>query len=227
MTEQQEQAPAIRDDVRFVGELTALGELFDALAKAQGEFQPIVKDSTAKVQMKSGGSYNFDYAGLDVVIAATQPALSKHGLALIQLISNDEVVTVLGKGAARIECRVALAQWGTYQEYGSAITYVKRYARLSMLGVFPQGADDDGAAASGHTAQITPRDKPPQVKSPVAGAITPETRDRVWKLAQKAGFTKDDLDAFSKKQGLGALGGLSELNALTLIDRLQSLEVPQ
>jgi hypothetical protein len=52
-----------------------------------------------------------------------------------------------------------------------------------------------------------------------------ETKARVKELAQQAGLTMAELDEFSKKNQCGALGGLSELNALRLVDELGKLEV--
>jgi len=230
------QAPVIREDVKFVGEPAELAALFLALAKAQGEFMPVLKDSTAKVAMKAGGQYTFDYAGLDVVIAATQPALTKYELALIQLPveEGNALLTVLAHGPARIESTSPMFPWSGPQEYGSAVTYAKRYARVSLLSVFPSGEDDDGAKAGGHKATITPRQAPPQVAArpapkeapgPAQGAITTETKARVKELAQQAGMTMAELEAFSLKNSLGALGGLSELNGLVLVSKLEGLKV--
>jgi hypothetical protein len=60
------------------------GKLADALAKAQAEFKAIKKDKTAKVRMKAGGEYSYNYADLSSVIDATKEALSKNGLAIMQ-----------------------------------------------------------------------------------------------------------------------------------------------
>lgn len=228
--EQENQAPAILESVRFFGTPEDMGELFKALALAQGEFAPILKDSTAKVQMKAGGQYTFDYAGLDVVIAATQPALSKHGIAMMQFPTFDSLVTVLGKGAARIESYCALPR--DAQAFGSAITYMKRYARLSVLSVFPADEDDDGAAASGHKAVTTQKaSNPPAVtKAPEAakisqGALTPQTKARIGDLGKKVGFNREELEAFSVKHGCGPLNDLPEVKGVVLAEALQALQV--
>lgn len=227
MTDQQEQAPAIRESFRFVGEI---GPLFAALAMSQLAFKPIEKDSTAIVDAKEGKrGYTFDYAGLDVVIASTLPALNANGLSVIQIPDANELVTVLAHSSgAYIQATCALPGWNRIQEFGSAITYIRRYCWLSIVGAFPAQEDDDANVASGNQATVTQRQRqqpPPTKMNPAAGAITTETRDRVWKLAQKVGFTKQDLDDFSKKNALGALGGLSELNGLVLIERLETLQV--
>lgn len=225
-----------RQDVKIVGEPAEVAALFLALAKAQGEFLPVVKDSTAKVAMKAGGQYTFDYAGLDVIISATQPALTKYELAFFQAPTEggNALLSVLAHGSARIEAVSPITGWDTPQEFGSAITYAKRYARTSILSVFPSGEDDDGAKAGGHQATITQRQSPPQVAArpatkeapaPAQGAVTAQTKSRAWDLAQKAGFNTADLEEFSKKHQCGALGGLSELNGLRLVSELEALQV--
>lgn len=221
-------------DVRFVGEPAELANLFLALAEAQGEFLPVTKDSTAKVQMKAGGQYTFDYAGLDVVIAATQPALTKYKLALLQMpiSSGNELLTVLAHGAARVESVSPLFKWDLPQEFGSAITYAKRYARLGILSVFPAGEDEDGNIAQGNKANVTSRAEPPAVKSSGTVAngtgqlVTAETIGKVKALAQKAGYkSKGELEEFSVKHGCGPLDGQTEVNAARLYVALEKLQV--
>jgi hypothetical protein len=225
--EDSTQAPAIREEVRFIGTPEALGELYTALAAAQGEFLPVVKDSQANVQMKSGGNYKFEYAGLDVVIAATQPALSKHGIAFMQFPTSDALVTVLAKGGARIESHCSLPR--DAQAFGSAITYSKRYARLSILSVFPADEDDDGAAATGHKATITRSAPPTPAAKPAAAAkatdLTHETKARIGALGREAGLNKEDLQAIATRENLGALEGLGEASGAKLVAALQAMKV--
>ena len=56
-------------------------EIATALAAAQGEYPPIKKERTANVKSDKGG-YEYKYADIGDVLAATLPVLSKHGLAL-------------------------------------------------------------------------------------------------------------------------------------------------
>ena len=234
--ETENQAPAIQESTRFVGSTEALGELFAALAAAQAEFAPVVKDSTAEVKMKAGGQYTFDYAGLDVIIAATTPALTKHGLAMMQFPTADEVLTVLAKGGARIESRCAITGWNDAQAFGSAITYFKRYARLSILSVFPANEDDDGGAAIGNKTTVTPRTRqtPPAAASKPAepvkatpGALTPETKARIGDLAKRLKFNREELESESERLGCGKLESLNEAKGAVLAGALAAkLEQP-
>jgi hypothetical protein len=225
MTDQHdtERPAAIQSDVQFVGTPESLGELFAALAAAQGEFQPIVKDSTASVQMKAGGSYKFDYAGLDVVIAATQPALSKHGLAFMQLLTESTVHTVLAKGGARIESVIGFQGCANAQEFGSKVTYLKRYARLSILSVFPQDEDDDANTSMGNKADIAKRTPPePKAPPPTNANVAVETKKTIGDLAKRLGWANKDLEGFSEDHGCGKLAALNDAKAGALVKLLEA-----
>lgn len=236
--QQDDKAPAIREDVKLVGAPAQLGALFEALAAAQGEFLPLGKEATAEVKNKEGKFlYNFDYCPLDAVIAATQPALTKYKLAFVQLTNGDYLLTILAHGEARIESRIGLLSWETPQQLGAMLTYLKRYVRLGMLSVFPAGEDDDGNAASGNQAAVKPRQAPPQAagRSAPKGepqghpSTTPlaskETTAKNVELSKKAGHKSvAELDEFSRKAGCGPLNGQDEIAALRLGVALQNLQ---
>ena len=215
-----------RETVRFIGDV---GPLFEALAEAQGEFGTVVTDSVADVQGKDGKpGYKFAYAGLDVVLAAVRPALSKHGLAVMQVFSGlgEDLTTILACGEARVEVTCGLPEWKGAQGLGSAVTYMKRYQLLGLLGVAPSD-DDDGNAADGHQAsfQQKARQTPPQPK-PAAPANpngpAPATKDRIRELAKQIGFKGQELEEFSMKHGCGLLLELNQAKADALVKMLES-----
>lgn len=167
---------------RIVGDA---GALFGALALAQGAFQPITKNRTVTVKSDKG-NYTFDYATLDQVLAATIPALSANGLALLQPFYHGpnglELRTILAHSSgARLEAVTELPKAGNIQGAGSALTYLKRYQVQAILGVSSE-EDDDGNAADGNTIQNSqPRDRskpapPPKAapKPPGKPATTPQ-----------------------------------------------------
>lgn len=134
-----------------------IGKLAAALAAAQGEFPAIVKDRTAKVAMKAGGTYTYQYTDLASIIAAVQPFLAKHGIAHVEEATND---------GAKVAARAWLFHSGEWmcsdpitvlasddkpQSIGSAATYAKRYALSGMLGIAPE-EDDDGTLAQSRPA---------------------------------------------------------------------------
>jgi hypothetical protein len=135
---------------------TECGELYAALAKAQGKFTHPKKD-------KENPYYGSRYADLASVIDATRDGLTENGLAIIQGASVD-----VEKKRVLVYSRLAHAsgQWmevslempGTMkgkdgsprfdaQSIGSAITYGRRYLHSALTGIASE-EDDDGNGAS-------------------------------------------------------------------------------
>lgn len=128
-------------------------QLFGALAAAQANFGEIERVLRAEIKSQKA-NYEYDYAPLDKVLQAVRPHLSAQGLAVMQfpLATNNRVTvrTMLAhKSGQWIRNDLTVASEGNFpREIGSAITYARRYALQSMLGVAPN-YDDDGGAASG------------------------------------------------------------------------------
>lgn len=116
-----------------------------ALAKAQAEMGPALKEST-------NPAFRSKYADLGNVMAACLPALNKHGIAVIQPFHSDELggrfikTVLLHASGETLECAVPLLlSKNDMQGLGSAITYARRYGLMAMAGIAPE--DDDGNAA--------------------------------------------------------------------------------
>lgn len=121
----------------------SIAALSAALAKAQGEFLAIAKNRSVKIQMKSGGSFNFKYADLEATINATRPALSKNELCVIQPITDNKLLTIISHSSGEyIESSMPLPEQigEDPKQYGAKISYLRRYAYQSLLCVM---ADDD------------------------------------------------------------------------------------
>ena len=145
--------------------------LYAALAKAQGEFPEIAKTKTAKVQTRKGPGYAYTYADLADIRKAVTPALSKNGLAVVQVLDYHQINEahsefgietrlLHGDGGSLAafypiqQTKLVRAEGGeplqiplTPQEMGSAITYARRYALCALLGVVAED-DDDGRQAT-------------------------------------------------------------------------------
>ena len=128
--------------------------LYSALVAAQAEMGPALKDST-------NPAFKSKYADLASVMAACMPALSKHGIAVLQPAFDDDAgryvktIFVHGDSGEMAECRVPLiVSKNDMQGYGSAATYARRYGLMGMAGIAPD--DDDGNAA----AKAPPKDEP-------------------------------------------------------------------
>lgn len=121
-------------------------ELVKALIAAQADFPAIDKTQENK-------HFGSKYADLAAVLNAVRPVLSKHGLAIVQLVSENEhgttLVTKLLHPTGELESTMPLAIDGlNSQQIGSVLTYQRRYSALAICGVHPEDDDDDGTAAS-------------------------------------------------------------------------------
>ena len=122
----------------------AHASLYQALAAAQAEMGPALKDSV-------NPAFKSRYADLASVMAACIPALSAHGIAVLQPPCDVDgqrcVKTILAhESGETVECAVPLiVSKNDMQGYGSAVTYARRYGLMAMAGIAPD--DDDGNAA--------------------------------------------------------------------------------
>lgn len=123
----------------------SIASLAAALAKAQGEIEGASKD-------KTNPHFKSSYADLASVWGACRAPLSKNSLAVLQPAFADgpcvTVTTILAHSSGEfIEVDLTMtAQQNTPQGIGSCMTYARRYALSSLVGIAPE--DDDGNAAS-------------------------------------------------------------------------------
>jgi hypothetical protein len=131
-----------------------MSALAEALVAAQAELPcALGKDADGQI-----GQRPYRYLTLDKLIEATKPILTKHGLALIQspiAVSRGEEgyvpmlrTEVWHASGDHFESMMPLYLAGkTMQDFGSAITYARRYAWQSVLGIAAE-EDTDGPAAT-------------------------------------------------------------------------------
>ena len=152
-----------------------LGKLAEALAKAQAEFEPIIKSLTVKFNATT-----YKYADLAAVIAATTPALSKHGLAVTQcaefmdghFVMHTKLIHV---GGGSISSIWPMPSSGKPQDMGSWASYARRYSLSGILNVASE-VDDDGQTAKDIKAEITRLETPkPEAPKPSGKTIFLDT----------------------------------------------------
>lgn len=133
--------------------------LIAAMLYAQADMPSLIADSTANT-----GKYKYDYATIDNVLSVVQPALSKHGLLLMQSASTTESGAVVittsvahTSGELWTPTPLTIAPEGRGpQDMGKAITYGRRYAIVTMFNLAV--ADDD---ANDTKTEITRRPTAP------------------------------------------------------------------
>jgi len=108
--------------------------IYKALADFQQEV-PVIHKGTK--------GYGYSYSDLPTIFEVINPLLKKNGLGFTQLVNEQHIETILFhiKSGETINSKTDIPQDVTlkgqnpYQTLGSAITYIRRYALSSMLGI--------------------------------------------------------------------------------------------
>ena len=160
---------------------TELDQLAAALATAQAQIQPAVKD-------RQNPAFRSNYADLASVWDACRVALASNGLSVSQHPGRleDGTVTVTtalmhASGQHIISVAAAMPKDGSAQAAGSVVTYLRRYALAAAVGVAP-GDDDDGHAAGTPAPMPRPQSERQPVPTPrpqAAPSSTPPGIDPV------------------------------------------------
>ena len=142
-----------------------INDLAAALARAQGSITNPERNRTVKVKGTSAKGhdfhYDFKYATLDAIINAVKSPLADNALAYTQILTLDQ----RGKYVLVTRLIHSSGQWlesvtpllgiddARNQEFGSALTYMRRYALTALLGIAAD-EDDDANAADGNQAEV-------------------------------------------------------------------------
>lgn len=139
----------------------ALNALYAALADAQAELKNPEKTKEGKVKgtAKASGKeyeYGFKYADIGDVLEAVLPVFSKHGLSVMQPTKIDNgsillITRIAHKAGGVIESEYPVCSLnGNHQAMGAALTYARRYALTSLIGIAAvDDTDGEGAADVG------------------------------------------------------------------------------
>ena len=117
--------------------------LFKSLAEFQQEVPTIHKATQG---------YGYTYADLPKIFEVINPLLKKHGLGFTQLIHGTDLITIVFhvesgetlESKTSIPQNVAIKGMNDFQVLGSAITYLRRYALSSALGLVTDKDTDAG-----------------------------------------------------------------------------------
>lgn len=91
---------------------------------------------------KGAQGHNYSYADLPAIFEVINPLLAKHGLGFTQPLQGESILTVLFhvETGETIESLTNIpvdtgSRMNIYQSMGSGITYYRRYAISSLLGI--------------------------------------------------------------------------------------------
>lgn len=151
-----------------------INELATALAAFQGAVEAVTKEDTNPF-------FKSKYAGLPAVVKAAAPHLAKHGLSVTQTLGcyeyadegrrvqiNDTLTTMVmhSSGQWISDTTVMHLVKEDPQGHGSAVTYMRRYAYMAVLGLVADEDDDGNAATQAKASHPATRTRPPPQMSP-------------------------------------------------------------
>jgi hypothetical protein len=142
--------------------MNALNELAAALVAAQAEFSAVPKTA-------DNPFFKSKYADLATVVSHTQPILAKHGLAVsqfpTQINGEPALITYLlhASGQVLSDTMKLCAAKNDPQGQGAAITYARRFAYMSVLGLVADVDDDGNHATRAKQAEPTPKKLPAHI----------------------------------------------------------------
>lgn len=134
---------------QLIGSSPKLVHIYKALANFQQEC-PIIHKGTQ--------GHNYTYADLPAILEVINPLLKKHGMGFTQLLTESGLKTIIFhvesgqsiEGTVEIP-QVTLRNMNEFQSYGSGITYYRRYALASALGLV---TDKDTDASGENKAPV-------------------------------------------------------------------------
>ena len=136
--------------------------MYKKLLEIQKEIGAIKKDSTNPF-------FKSKYFDINSLLEQVKPVLNKHGVVLLQAVSNINgslsLTTTLidADSGDKISDTCPLPETVDAQKAGSAITYFRRYALQSLLAL--EAEDDDANSVSGSNVVKVPYKKVAEVKA--------------------------------------------------------------
>lgn len=221
-----------------------LNEFYSAMAKCQGEMGPLIKDNKVSMELKNGQRKQYNYADLGQAYEIIKEVAPKHGICFFQDLQTINgkvfIVTEIGHSSGqyrRIRVEVIVPEFTNYdkqprqatpQEFGSAVTYQRRYAILGAFGI--ASVDDDGQEASKAPKQPTPakptspfekkieEPKPLVNHAPQTGFLDFKTQGELKTLGFKNGWKVEQM-----QEAVKAISGATKWGEIP-IKHLESLK---
>ncbi len=158
-------------------ESLGIDQLADALSKAQGTFPAPAKNRLVDFQDKNGKRVHYKYADLADVIECIRKPLSDNGLSFTHTFEYCHAeggfglrTWLLHSSGQKLTSFYPLPHPSAVkpQEFGSALTYARRYSVSALAGIASE-EDDDGATAQ---APQKPKPEPRKTNAPAASGVS-------------------------------------------------------
>ena len=132
------------------------------------------------------------YTTLDHILEAVRPALAAHGLLLSQhLTATDTVITRITDGTDELTSNVRICGGNapTPQQYGSAVTYARRYALTALLAISTDADDDGELVAANRPSPVATADPVEAVRRIVDAPLPVKEKVPIEKVIESARTT--------------------------------------
>lgn len=200
-------------------------ELAQALAKAQGEIGIAFHN-------KDNPYFKSSYADLMAIVKAARPALSRHGLSVVQDIIDHEdgvrmVHTILLHTSGQyIESRMRVVPTkNDIQSISSAVTYIKRMSYAALVGVVTADEDDDGEIAMVEARKQEEKGPSLSVKyNPREQSTETISKDQLDELHYELQQYPDIAEEITLKLHLQSLADLPKSKYQPTIDRIRIIK---
>lgn len=160
----------------------SIAKLAAAMVAAHAEMENPTKD-------RANSHHKYKYATLEALLEVAKPVLAKHRLTVVQMPAGTGDVPTLVTAVVhesgefiRSEMPLTLLKPESVrgpQALGSAITYARRYALQSVLGVTAEDDDDGGAGSAPPKQQKPAQQQPQQERTAAAKTYTDKQMDDI------------------------------------------------
>lgn len=153
-----------------------VNEIVTALSKFQGVVPTIEKNKKVNFQTRNG-KLSYNYADIADVMKAIRKPLSDNGLFVSHSIQitregRDIVTTVFHESGQWLKSSMTLENTSDEKSLGGKITYYRRYALGSLLGLVTD--DDVDCDMQGAQTNTTPAPQTPPPPKPKSNSMTPQ-----------------------------------------------------
>ena len=200
-------------------------DLVAALSKAQGAYPSIGAD-------RENPYFKSNYADLDMILKAVRPMLAQNGLSLVQ----DTRFTPDGSTVLHTRLYHSTGQWletrarilpvkNTPQEYGSCLTYNKRYSAMALLGVTvaKDPTDDDAEVAMVHARDIIAKG-PSNKYNPKEQSLETITKEQIEELEYELADAPDLAEMVMDKLQIQSLSDMPKSKYMVSLQRIREIK---
>ena len=192
----------------------SIAALAGALAKAQAELVNPEKSLTATISAGRGGGSDrsFRYAPLSSGLDIVRKTLGQHEIATVQTTAIDNAAGLVsltttlahssGEWIASDWPVCAVAETANPQRMGAALTYARRYALFTLVGIAGEDDLDAPDLAAPTTTQLSAPEKP-KANGQLNGSHHYPTRRRIYASRRQRPFLSYGAGAWSR--GIGGI----------------------